>query len=419
MRLSLSKIAKIVTILFLVLPPVRAEEEVKPEKWTLTKLLEKASANSATVKAAEKDSISAENQAYQAGKWDNPEVSANFGEKSDSSTKGNVFQVSLLQTVPVFGQKSILEKIGNQQFLISQTEKQIQSLILQHEVVKRAYRLAAVDEQMKHVSHRKDKIHLVEQYLKSRPFASPSQLVEKSLIENRLREIEEKFVQISATREKEWQSLNILLNFSSPIYPELNWFTSPTLPNRESLLEKIQKDNLEITKQSKVVATSELQIEQAGKKVYPEVRVGGGYNQEILGTTEKSYYGMLQLSIPLLDRGGYGLEAAKAKREAETYRLEQQRRETVSKFGEAWAELTEGTRRLELFPLSLVPKLENQMKVTEANWRKGLVQVASFLELENQVHEQAVKVFDAQMAYVEALSHVLLSSGQSFPVEGK
>jgi hypothetical protein len=54
------------------------------------------------------------------------------------------------------------------------------------------------------------------------------------------------------------------------------------------------------------------------------------------------------------------------------------------------------------------------MHSAEQNWRKGLVQVTAFLELENQVHDQAFKVYDAQSAYIESLSQIYLLSGIPF-----
>ena len=112
------------------------------------------------------------------------------------------------------------------------------------------------------------------------------------------------------------------------------------------------------------------------------------------------------------NRGGdYGKRAALAEKEAATYRLEQKRRELLSQFEQGWTALLQSKKRIELYPLSLVSSLESQMDRTEQNWKKGLVPVTSYLELENQVHEQASKVFDAQSGYTEALTQLNLLSG--------
>lgn len=397
-----------------------ATESAKmPERWPLSKILKRATENSPSINAMRHEVTAAENKARQAGRWDNPEFSANLGQKSAGTANGRTLQVSVLQGIPLFGQKGAAERVGHEEQSVVQTEYRTQQLLTGHLTARQVFKFVSVDEQMKYTSRRREKILLIEDYLRGRPFASPSQAVEKNLIQNRLREIEEKFIHVTSDRESEWQSLNVYLGLSEPIQPDVKWATTPSLPSKTALQERIEKENPEIVKQSKVVLVSQAEIDKAGKKAYPEIKVGGGYAEDRSEQTEKNYYGALQFTIPLFDGGTYGVEEARAKKEAETSRFEQRRREVASQFEQAWLQLIECKKRVELFPLSLIPKLETQMARAEQNWKKGLVRVTEFLELENQVNEQTLKVFESQTAYADALSQLFLLSGQSFPEEEK
>lgn len=394
-----------------------AAESTSIERWSLDKILARASERTPEFKALAKDIEKADNLARQAGRWDNPEGSVSYGPMTQAGLNGYSFDVSLKQSIPLFGQKAIAEEVGEQNKVTVEAESKKQRLLLRHEVVRLAYRLAALEEQAKHVTHRREKINLVAEFLKTRPFASPAQAVEKSLVLNRLREIEEKFLEISAAREGAWQALNVFLASDARISPEAKWKNAPVLPNRETLLKLFQTQNPELERHQSLIATASLEADQAGKKAFPDIRIGGGYNEQTADLPQRVYAGTIELSIPIFDRGGYAKQAALAEKEAATHRLEQKRRELEAQFDKTWATLQQGKKRIELYPPSLVGSLEAQMSKAEQNWKKGLVQVTAFLELENQVHEQASKVFDAQTAFVEALSQVQFLAGVDFGTE--
>lgn len=392
--------------------------QVVQERWSVSQILARAAETSPSLQAMQRDVLAAESRAKQLGRWENPQVSTTVGQTSVGSERGSAFQVSIQQAIPLFGQKSALENFAREEKLVIEAQGRTQSLVIEHLVARQAYRLAAIQEQMQHTSHRREKLLLIEGYLKSRPFASPSQMAEKALIQNRLREIEEQFIRVTADREREWQSLNVFLNLDSPILPQIVWATNLVSPDKKTLQARVEKENPDIVRQAQAVRASESEINLAGKKAYPDISIGGGLSDQAADQT-RSYFGTLQVSLPILDGGGNGVEAARAKREAESFRLEHRRREAAAQFEQSWSELTESKKRIELFPMSIIPKLESQMQRTELGWRKGLVPVSVFLELESQIHDQILRSFEAQTSYVDALSELFLLSGQGFPREGK
>jgi len=393
-------------------------EQVALERWTLEKVVTRASEQTPEIYALEKDIERAENLAQQAGKWDNPEASVAYGPMTQSGLSGRALDVSVKQSIPLFGQKAIAERLGEQNRTTIEAENKKQRLFLKHEVVRLAYRLSALEEQAKHIEHRREKIGLIAKFLETRPFASPSQAVEKNLLMNRLREVEEKFLDISLAEENAWRALNVFLNLESRIIPDVQWIGNAKPIDREGLWELCQSQNPDLQRGESMIAAAALEAEQAAKRGLPEIKIGGNYNEQTADFPQKIYAGTIDFTLPIFDRGGYAKQAALAGKEAASRRLEQKRRELKSQFDQAWMELAQGKKRIELYPLSLVEDLESQMKRAEQNWKRGLVQVTAFLELENQVHEQAVKVFNAQIAYIEAASQMQFLAGNEFKTEG-
>lgn len=391
--------------------------EIPNSSWTLERIMKRAIEQSPELKALEKDVVSFQSRARQAGKWDNPDLAINGGPMFSTPTNGRSIELGLTQKIPLFGQKAIEENLGLQTTLIAERDKEIGKLRVRHDIVQLTYDLAAVIEQSKHVAHRRERIKLISQFLASRPFASPSQWVEKNLVQNRLREVEEKFLDISSEKERAWNSLNVFLGLNASITPNLKWYVDPQEPNYEALSSRLSSENPEILRQKHIITYAELSMEQAEKKAYPDLQIGVGYNEQTAGTPQSIYSGFILLSLPIIDRGDYAREAIEAKKEAENYRLEQKRRVLLGAFAQARDDLRKGKRRIALYPLNLVSELENQMKRAEKKWKKGLVPVVAFLEMENQVHEQVVKVFSAQTTYVAALSQILFLAGLNFGEE--
>lgn len=392
-------------------------EQGSPERWTLERVVTRASEQTPELDALEKDIERAENLARQAGKWENPEASIAYGPMTQSGLSGKSLDVAVKQSIPLFGQKVIAERLGEQNKTTIEAENRKQRLLLKHEVVRLAYRLSALEEQVKHIEHRREKIGLIAKFLETRPFASPSQAVEKSLLLNRLREVEEKFLDISLAKEDAWRALNVFLNLEARIIPEVKWVSNPKSIDREGLWQLCQSQNPELQRGESMIAAASLEAEQAAKRGFPDIKIGGSYNEQTADFPQKVYAGTIDFSLPIFDRGGYAKQAALAGKEAASRRLEQKRRELKSQFDQTWLELQQGEKRITLYPLGLVEDLEAQMKRAEQNWKRGLVQVTAFLELENQVHEQAVKVFNAQVTYIEAVSQMQFLAGTEFKTE--
>jgi hypothetical protein len=337
---------------------------------------------------------------------------------TQSDLSGHSLDVSLKQSIPLFGQKAIAEELGRQNKVTVEVENKKQILLLKHEVVRFAYRFAAIEEQAKHVAHRRENINLIAKFLSTRPFAAPAQAVEKNLILNRLREIEEKFLETSFKRESAWRALNVFLDLDSRVIPDVKWLNAPKIPDQEKLFSLFQRQNPDFEQMQSRIASAQLEINLAEKMRFPDIRLGGAFNEQTAEFPQRIYAGTLEFSLPILDRGGYAQRAALAEKEAITYRLEQRRRELRAQFEQTWTALQKSKERIDLYPLSLIASLETQMSKAEQGWKKSLVQVTVFLELENQVHEQANKVFDSQADYIEALSQAQLLAGSDFSLEG-
>lgn len=382
------------------------------ERWPLEKIVAQSIASVPETKALVKEIEQAEALARQAGKWKNPDALIGYGPMTQGGLHGSNLDLSLRQAIPFFGQISVAERLSSQERETMQIEAEEKTLIIRHEVTMLSYRLAAVAEEEKHIAHRRESVRATVRFLESRPHASPAQAVEKSLIQNRLREIEEDLLEIAASKVKYWQALNVFLGREEPLDPIISWNEPVTMPVREGLWRKIQEQNPALRAKESALAAAQIGEDLAGKKAYPDIRLGFDYNQQTAEFPQRVYAGVLEFSLPVVDRGGYAKTAATAKREAESFRLEQARRELAARFEQAWITLVQCQKKLELYPAGLLPSSEKEFQRGEDGWKKGLVTTTAFLELEHQMHAQAVRYYGVRVEYVEALGELLKMTGR-------
>lgn len=392
-----------------------ASQQPAQKGWTLSQIVKRAMEEAPQLGIAQGEVQAAEGQAHQAGRWDNPEVSGSGGVVQESVVSGYGVEVGIKQSIPLFGQKSRAAEVERKNVLLAEKNQELTRVNVRHAVIQLAYELAAAEIHVKHGIHRKESIALIGQYLKTRPFASPQQAVEKDLIQNRIREIEEKFMAATTQRIKVWQELNTYLKLGEEISPVISWIEEPSLPNEEELRAATQNKNPELLKQNISVDQAEAELSLANSRKYPNLSIGGSYGFQRTDLSTREYKGLLEFSLPLWDSGWGAQSAARAKRAMEEGRLELVKRKANAEFEGAWATLLASKRKIDLYPVKLISALEGQMNKASANWKKGLVPATAFLELEDQVHEQADHVYEAQVTYVTALSEILLLSGKEFP----
>ena len=69
-------------------------------------------------------------------------------------------------------------------------------------------------------------------------------------------------------------------------------------------------------------------------------------------------------------------------------------------------------RIVQEFPRELLPELETQLEEAEEGFRKGQVDLLTFLELDSSASETIGQVFDAQLDLVAKAAELLAATGE-------
>lgn len=336
----------------------------------------------------------------------NPVLSVQGGELRSGGTKGSVLDFTVMQPLPWPGKREA--GIRNQEFLnkISRLNLSEARIELAHRVYLLAYELASITEIEDHNKERRDRFALISKYLGSRPLASPKQILEKDMIFSQLRVVEKSMNEASARKRSIEKELQILTGLPE-VKVDVDWKKIPKSHERAFYLSRYL-DSLKFKKMKEELRINQNSIEAAKLQARPDIMVGVNYRQENTEPANHFYHGQVSLVIPIIDHGQHTVETARAglrRNEAELKLLDQNVRTELENL---FANHETAMKNIEIFPLSLRPQSEDRFRKAEEAFRKGQIDVMTFLQSDTQVHENVHLIYTSRLEYLYTISRLEL-----------
>lgn len=376
---------------------------------SLEEIKEMAIKNSDSLNAQEFETRALKSEALGKGYWQNPQLMGQFGSLKSGPSQGSTAEVSFTQAVPLSDKFSLRRELVNLA-VANQNEKNLYyKNWVAHQATLSAWRVYAQRELFKHGKERERRLGLIKLYLDTRPKISAKQRVEANLISTAL-------IQMAITLEQKKYDLQVAINdlefwIGKKINPEEIKFQ---IPQKISLTsEDINPSrDIEFKDAETQYKTSNLDLELARKERRPDFFLGGGYRVENVTPMNTFSYAIVGLNIPLWDTGSARLEAANARKLRDEKKLNHLRRQIELKHKHQIEAVHLGISLVKKFPASLIDKSEASLKEAESAFKQGLLDVNTFMQTENQVHEVMDQVYLSWMTYLDALSGLQLMRGE-------
>ena len=376
---------------------------------SLDEIKDLAIKNSDILNAQEFETRALKSEALGKGYWQNPQFMGQFGTLKSGPYKGNTAEVSFTQAVPLSDKFSLRRDLTNLA-VAQQSEKTLYYRNwVAHQALLSAWRVYSQRELFKHGKERERRLSLIKLYLDTRPKVSAKQRVEANLISTAL-------VQMAISLEQKKYDLQVAISdlefwIGKKITPEEIKFRIP-----EKILEAPSEINLnqdiELKDAKTQFKTSSLDLELARKERRPDLFLGGGYRVENVTPVNTFSYVIVGLNIPLWDTGSSRLEAANARKFRDEKKLNHLQRQIELKHKHQIETLRFGIGLVKKFPTSMINKSESSLHEAESAFKQGLLDVNTFMQTENQVHEVMDQVYLSWITYLEALSGLQLMRGE-------
>jgi outer membrane protein TolC len=383
--------------------------------FTPTDLANLASERAPLIRMQLENKAAATSQISQSRLYANPVFTLQSGSLKTGTQSGSVVDVTINQPIPWPGKRyaeinsaKILDKIAD-------VDLQESKLLVQNATTLLGLEFAVLKELEKHNKERKHRFSVISRYFATRPLPSPKQKVEKSMIETQIKLVESFMFDLETKKKSILKQLEYLSGESNP---EINvaWGAIIPPPAKESLLPLLD-NNPDYQRSKKREELAVNRIEQAKYLAKPDIVVGANYRQENVAPVNHFYHANLSVVIPIIDRGQHATETARANARREEANTKLTMLDAELTLDREYQVLLSAHKSAELFPVKELKKIERQFEDAEDAFKKGRIDVTTFLQTDTQIHESIDLAYSSYLKYFTALSGVGILTGQKLEIK--
>ncbi len=352
--------------------------------------------------------------AQQARAWANPELELGLGRKSVNTFTGPAYEISAIQMFAFPGKRGLRRRLAN--FTTDQARAGLTraEVTVHYDVLRLAYAYETARRKVEYSAQRLNRFELIETFLKSRPFASPQQRAEREIVRHRLYNLTTDLLELEGVLSGHREELAFYVgsSVSENSRIEVHWFDGT------ENLEGVTR-GLDSVRQSPAVEWQKLAWDRAAveatlarREAWPDVGLFARYSQERAGEMEVVGTGGLSFALPVLNVNRGDIQRARSKllAEEQLYRLRLREVETGWKRHRVEYETSKAV--VAKYPEEAFADWERQLGSAEGEFRKGRVDLLTFLELDEQITESVFRALEGQVRAAQAYGALYSLTGE-------
>jgi len=350
--------------------------------------------------------------ATQARIW--PGVAFDFlaGRKRTADASGPRYELAMAQQIPLTGKPGLrggLLDLESESWRVRQAASEI---LVTVEVVRLAYEYAANRRKAAFIETRKNRFELIREYLSGRVFPTPQRKAERHIVLNHLQSLGSEELQSAAKFKASLEKLRVYAPLDSGNYPEIavRWLSGARILDEREWLDRALANNPNLRIQRLGLKSAELESRLARKDGLPDPSIVASYEEGRAADTEKDYGLGLSLAFSSWNSNRSGVRSADQRKLAEEHLLGFEEQKLRAEFARALVEYAAARQVAVKYPQALLSELETQLQEAEEGFRKGQVDLLTFLELDNSAAETFGRVLDTQVELAAKLAELFMST---------
>lgn len=384
----------------------------EPPAMSLKQILPLALERSPYIKAQNLEVKAKENLISAASAWANPELTIETDKKEqpvDNRTSGMRYGFS--QSISFPGRIGARKAIAQSNFAIEKINASSLELQTRIEVTNLFYEYAADIEKAKHAEERLKRFQSVSQYLRSRTFASPRKRTESSIVSSKILILQKELEKAKSEVDITWNKLNIYLDMPNKVMARVSWFKNPIKLSEQDILERALEGSPEVAIADQEAVRGKQEVRLAKREIWPEFRLLGSVSSLSGYDPEKVYTLGIAFPLPVFNMNIATSRAQTFRAEAGQIRQEAVRRNLKKLINSAYIRHLTNQKSLQLLQVSKVSEIEKDFEASSDGFRKGLVDLVTYIEADNQHSDAINAIYDTQVEYVESIGQLSFLSG--------
>ena len=349
----------------------------------------------------------------QSKRWLGPSVEVAAGQRKDENNSGPRFEANLSQPLPLAGKQNLRGHLLDLESESWKTQLAASETSITLDVVRVSVEYAIRRRLSNFIDKRQKRFSLVKSYMEGRVFASPQNKVESRIVQNRLKTLLSEALQAQADFRASFEGLRSYAPMESVTYPEINvpWFAGSQNIDSTDWMKKALNNNPDLRLKDLSIKTVEAEKALASRDRLPDTALIASYEQG-KATEKETNTGLgVGLQFPYWNGNHAGLKSLEKKKVAEQGLRDLQERQLKSQLSQALIEVKAAQAAVKEYPESLLNDVEGQLRESEEGFRKGQVDLLTFLELDDSSAETYRHILEAQVNYVTKVTELFRLTG--------
>jgi len=373
-------------------------------EYNIDNLLKIAEENSANIQAFDLFAQSQKSFANQQKYWSNPTISA-----TKSSTQNSF---SLSQEIPYFNKLENKYNIENSEFKIQENRRNSLILEVKSQVFKLAYQNFILQNKIQLTQKRLDRLSLISNYLANIALDSPNRHAQSIIAQDRIKLVQRDLIILNNQLKQNFNHLNVFLNLSEQPKITLKWLDKNHLEPKQILIQKAFENNLNLKEQKFTIEKYRSELAYAKIEQMPNVNIHGQIQNSSGTSSNQASNGIgLSLSVPIINQNKEKIFSVESKIKAQNKLYEFEKNQLEKIIENDILQYQTQIKNSQIFAINLVPKIISRLNNANIEFKKGILDFITYIELDMQEYQTLDAIFEAQHLLAESFSDLMFKIG--------
>ncbi|MBI2788675.1 MAG: TolC family protein [Elusimicrobia bacterium] len=347
--------------------------------------------------------------AAQARVWSGPSAGFLAGRTRQTSASGSRFELSVAQPIPLTGIPGLRGGLLDLESESGRVSRAAAEVFVTLTVAQGAYEYGAGRRKAAFAEKRRKRFELVSSYLAGRVFPTPQRKAESRIVANRVKNLIAEAIQSEAGYKASLERLRAYVPLDTGKYPdvEVPWLSGKRGLDEKEWLDRAVADNPELRVQRLAVKGAGLEKTLASREGLPDTALVASYEKGQADITGTDYGLGVSLSFPSWNRNRSGVKSAEQKKIAEERQLGFEEQKLKAELARALIEYEAARRTVLKYPQEMIAELDAQLQDADEGFRKGQLDLLTFLELDGSASETFGRAIDAQVELAAKAAELL------------
>jgi len=373
-------------------------------EYNIDNLLKTAEENSANIQAFDLFAQSQKSFANQQKYWTNPTISMTKISSQNS--------FSLSQEIPYFNKLENKYNIENSEFKIQENRRNSLILEVKSQVFKLAYQNFILQNKIQLTQKRLDRLSLISNYLANIALDSPNRHAQSIIAQDRIKLVQRDLIILNNQLKQNFNNLNVFLNLSEQPKITLKWLDKNYLEPKENLIQRAFENNLNLKGQKFTIEKYRGELAYAKIEQMPNVNIHGQIQNSLNTSSNQASNGIgLSLSVPIINQNKEKIFSAESKIKAQNKLYEFEKNQLEKIIENDILQYQAQLKNSQIFTINLVPKIISRLNSANIDFKKGILDFITYIELDMQEYQTLDAIFEAQYLLAESFSDLMVKIG--------